>query len=136
MRFKRTDGVEVYIDGMGDPGADLQPVEGAEAIRGVAVVFMQTRLCMLDEIDRAPHGGGGAEGGAYGRRRRPGLRLLRIRGTGPTVTDADVVLGRVTSHLGGGMRLDAVASLRRLKSWGDPVETARQAVQLANMEMA
>jgi hypothetical protein len=52
VRFKKTDDVEVHIDGMGDPGAYpqlVELVEGAKAIRGVAVVSMQTRLYMLDE---------------------------------------------------------------------------------------
>lgn len=52
VRFKKTDDVEVHIDGMGDPGAHpqlVELVEGAKAIRGVAVVSMQTRLYMLNE---------------------------------------------------------------------------------------
>ncbi len=52
VRFKKIDDVEVHIDGMGDPGAYpqlVELVEGVKAIRGVAVVFMQTRLYMLDE---------------------------------------------------------------------------------------
>ena len=52
VRFKKTDDVEVHIDGMGDPGAYpqlVELVEGAKAMRGVAVVSMQTRLYMLDE---------------------------------------------------------------------------------------
>lgn len=52
MRFRKTDDVEVHIDGMGDPGAYpqlVELVEGAKAITGVAVVSMQTRLYMLDE---------------------------------------------------------------------------------------
>jgi uncharacterized Fe-S cluster-containing radical SAM superfamily enzyme len=52
VRFKKTDDVEVHIDGMGDPGAYPQLaelVEGAKAIKGVAVVSMQTHLYMLDE---------------------------------------------------------------------------------------
>ena len=52
VRFKKTDDVEVHIDGMGDPGAYpqlVELVEGATAIRGVAVVSMQTRLYMLDK---------------------------------------------------------------------------------------
>ncbi len=52
VRFKKADDVEVHIDGMGDPGTYpqlVELVEGAKAIRGVAVVSMQTRLYMLDE---------------------------------------------------------------------------------------
>ena len=44
VRFKKTDDVEEHIDGMGDPGAYSQLmglVEGAKAIRGVAVVSMR-----------------------------------------------------------------------------------------------
>mgnify|MGYP001148251567 FL=1 len=52
VRFKKIDDVEVHIDGMGDPGTYpqlVELVEGAKAIKGVAVVSMQTRLYMLDE---------------------------------------------------------------------------------------
>jgi len=51
-RFKKINDVEVHIDGMGDPGAYphlAELVEGAKAIKGVAVASMQTRLYMLDE---------------------------------------------------------------------------------------
>ncbi|MCC6036444.1 MAG: hydantoinase/oxoprolinase family protein, partial [Pyrobaculum sp.] len=66
----------------------------------------------------------------------PGPVCYGLGGTEPTVTDANVVLGRVTSLLGGEMRLDAEAAFKAFKKLGDPVETAWQAVQLANMEMA
>jgi len=56
--------------------------------------------------------------------------------TEPTITDANVVLGRVASLLGGEMRLNAEAAYKAFKKLGDPVETAWQAVQLVNMEMA
>jgi len=52
VRFKGVDDVEVHIDGMGDPGnypALAELVAGAKAIRGVALVSMQTRLFMLGE---------------------------------------------------------------------------------------
>ncbi|MFZ8837928.1 MAG: hydantoinase/oxoprolinase family protein [Pyrobaculum sp.] len=66
----------------------------------------------------------------------PGPVCYGLGGTEPTVTDANVVLGRVASHLGGEMRLDAEAAFKAFKKLGDPVETAWRAVQLANMEMA
>jgi N-methylhydantoinase A/acetone carboxylase, beta subunit len=66
----------------------------------------------------------------------PGPVCYGLGGTEPTVTDANVVLGRVTSLLGGEMRLDAEAAFKAFKKLGDPVETAWRAVQLANMEMA
>jgi N-methylhydantoinase A len=66
----------------------------------------------------------------------PGPVCYGLGGIEPTVTDANVVLGRVTSLLGGEMRLDAEAAFKAFKKLGDPVETAWQAVQLANMEMA
>jgi N-methylhydantoinase A len=66
----------------------------------------------------------------------PGPVCYGLGGTEPTVTDANVVLGRVASLLGGEMRLDAEAAFKAFKKLGDPVETAWQAVQLANMEMA
>jgi uncharacterized Fe-S cluster-containing radical SAM superfamily enzyme len=52
VRFKKTDDVEVHIDGMGNPGAYpqlVELVEGAKAMGGVAVVSTQIRLYMLDE---------------------------------------------------------------------------------------
>lgn len=66
----------------------------------------------------------------------PGPVCYGLGGTEPTVTDANVVLGRVASLLGGEMRLDAEAAFKAFKKLGDPVETAWRAVQLANMEMA
>jgi N-methylhydantoinase A/acetone carboxylase, beta subunit len=66
----------------------------------------------------------------------PGPVCYGLGGTEPTVTDANVVLSRVTSLLGGEMRLDAEAAFKAFKKLGDPVETAWQAVHLANMEMA
>jgi len=66
----------------------------------------------------------------------PGPVCYGLGGTEPTVTDANVVLGRVASLLGGEMRLDVEAAFKAFKKLGDPVETAWQAVQLANMEMA
>ncbi len=137
VRFKKADDVEVHIDGMGDPGAYPQLVEGAKTIRGVAVVFMQTRLYMLDErkIRRLTEAGalrvGPMSAGAD-----PGPVCYGLGGTEPTVTDANVVLGRVASLLGGEMRLDAEAAFKAFKKLGDPVETAWRVVQLANMEMA
>ncbi|AAL62898.1 radical SAM protein [Pyrobaculum aerophilum] len=52
VRYKKTDDVEVHIDGMGDPGHYphlAQLVRGAKSIKGVALVSMQTRLYMLDK---------------------------------------------------------------------------------------
>jgi N-methylhydantoinase A len=66
----------------------------------------------------------------------PGPVCYGLGGTEPTVTDANVVLGRVASLLGGEMWLDAEAAFKAFKKLGDPVATAWQAVQLANMEMA
>ena len=66
----------------------------------------------------------------------PGPVCYGLGGTEPTVTDANVVLGRVASLLGGEMRLDAEAAFKAFKKLGDPVETAWRAVQLANMGMA
>jgi N-methylhydantoinase A len=140
VRFKKIDDVEVHIDGMGDPGAYpqlVELVEGAKAIRGVAVVSMQTRLYMLDEgkIRRLAEAGalrvGPTSAGAD-----PGPVCYGLGGTEPTVTDANVVLGRVASLPGGEMRLDAEAAFKAFKKLGDPVETAWRAVQLANMELA
>lgn len=66
----------------------------------------------------------------------PGPVCYGRGGTEPTITDANVVLGRVAQLLGGEMRLDSQAATRAFKKLGDPVEVAWSAVRLANLEMA
>lgn len=67
----------------------------------------------------------------------PGPVCYGRGGKEPTVTDANLVLGRIQETLAGGaMRLDAEAAARALSKLGDPVEVASSALQLVNLEMA
>ncbi|MEM1597842.1 MAG: hydantoinase/oxoprolinase family protein [Pyrobaculum sp.] len=67
----------------------------------------------------------------------PGPVCYGRGGKEPTVTDANLVLGRIPETLAGGaMRLDAEAAARALSKLGDPVEVASSALQLVNLEMA
>ncbi|MGC9050536.1 hydantoinase/oxoprolinase family protein [Pyrobaculum sp.] len=66
----------------------------------------------------------------------PGPVCYGRGGAEPTITDANVVLGRVAQLLGGEMKLDADAAYKSFRRLGDPVEVAWSAVQLANLEMA
>ncbi len=66
----------------------------------------------------------------------PGPVCYGRGGVEPTITDANVVLGRVAQLLGGEMKLDADAAYKSFRRLGDPVEVAWSAVQLANLEMA
>ena len=57
-------------------------------------------------------------------------------GTLPTVTDAHVVLGRMSALLGGTMPLDRARSERALATLGmDPIEAARGVIRVANANM-
>ncbi|MCX8166144.1 MAG: hydantoinase/oxoprolinase family protein [Acidilobaceae archaeon] len=66
----------------------------------------------------------------------PGPACYGRGGKRPTVTDANVALGRLERLLGGSMELDKGAALRALSELGDPEQVALGAVQLANLEMA
>jgi len=69
----------------------------------------------------------------------PGPVAYGRGGTEPTVTDANVVLGRLGSRslLGGGMELDAAAARRALAALGERLEEAAHAViAIANENMA
>jgi N-methylhydantoinase A/oxoprolinase/acetone carboxylase beta subunit len=57
-------------------------------------------------------------------------------GTLPTVTDAHVVLGRMSALLGGSMPLDRARSERALSTLGmDPVKAAEGVIRIANANM-
>lgn len=73
----------------------------------------------------------------------PGPACYGLGGEQPTVTDAQVLLGRIdpTTFLGGRMQLDVDAAERAMKSVGsqlglDPVETAEGILAVANAMMA
>ncbi|GAB6946040.1 hydantoinase/oxoprolinase family protein [Vulcanisaeta sp. JCM 16161] len=67
----------------------------------------------------------------------PGPICYGRGGKEPTLTDANVVLGRIGEYLlGGEMRLDRDAAIRGLARLGDPINVALEAVRLAVVEMA
>jgi N-methylhydantoinase A len=72
---------------------------------------------------------------------RPGPAAYGRGGTEPTVTDANVVLGRLPSSLAGRLELDAAAAEAAVKSLGDrigltPLETAAGIIRIVNENMA
>lgn len=67
----------------------------------------------------------------------PGPVCYGRGGTKPTLTDANVVLGRIGEYiLGGAMKLNREAAIRAMQSLGDPITVALEAIELANLEMA
>jgi N-methylhydantoinase A len=67
----------------------------------------------------------------------PGPISYRKGGTQPTLTDANLVLGRLSpSLLGGGMTLDIKGANSGFSKIGDTLEVASSAIKLANLEMA
>lgn len=67
----------------------------------------------------------------------PGPICYGKGGTEPTLTDANLVLGRIGEKLlSGGLVLDKEGAVKGLKKLGDPIEVALQATNLANLEMA
>jgi N-methylhydantoinase A len=67
----------------------------------------------------------------------PGPMCYGKGGTKPTITDANLILGRIGEELlSGGMKLDKNASITGLSSLGDPYQVAIEAINLANLEMA
>jgi N-methylhydantoinase A len=58
-------------------------------------------------------------------------------GTQPTLTDANLVLGRLSARLlGGGMRLNVEKAKESFAKLGNVTEVASSAIRLANLEMA
>ncbi|MDT7889452.1 MAG: hydantoinase/oxoprolinase family protein [Desulfurococcales archaeon] len=67
----------------------------------------------------------------------PGPICYGRGGKEPTITDANLVLGRIGEYLlGGNMKLDRKGALRGLTKLGDPYEVASEAVRLADLEAA
>ncbi|MEM1529119.1 MAG: hydantoinase/oxoprolinase family protein [Desulfurococcaceae archaeon] len=67
----------------------------------------------------------------------PGPACYGRGGSEPTVTDANLILGRVSEILAGGaIRLNKEAAVRAFSKLGDPLEVATEAVELVNLEMA
>ncbi|BDC18485.1 hydantoinase/oxoprolinase family protein [Acidianus sp. HS-5] len=65
----------------------------------------------------------------------PGPISYARGGKDPTLTDANVALGRVESLLSGEMKLDKEGAIKGLSKLGDYVEVANEAIKLANLEM-
>jgi N-methylhydantoinase A len=67
----------------------------------------------------------------------PGPVCYGRGGVRPTITDANLVLGRIGDYmLGGAMKLDRGASIKALQALGDPEVVAWEAISIANLEMA
>jgi len=67
----------------------------------------------------------------------PGPVCYGRGGLQPTITDANLVLGRLPgSLLGGEMRLDKRRALEALKTLGDPYDVAELAIEIINLVMA
>jgi N-methylhydantoinase A len=67
----------------------------------------------------------------------PGPACYGRGGVRPTITDANLVLGRIGDYmLGGAMKLDRGASIKALQALGDPEVVAWEAISIANLEMA
>jgi N-methylhydantoinase A len=67
----------------------------------------------------------------------PGPVCYGRGGVRPTITDANLALGRIGDYmLGGAMKLDRSASIKALQALGDPEVVAWEAISIANLEMA
>ncbi len=67
----------------------------------------------------------------------PGPICYGKGGKEPTITDANLILGRIGDHLlGGAIKLDRKGALEGLSRLGDPYEVAIEAVRLADLEAA
>ena len=67
----------------------------------------------------------------------PGPVCYGRGGVRPTITDANLALGRIGDYmLGGAMKLDMSASIKALQALGDPEVVAWEAISIANLEMA
>ncbi len=66
----------------------------------------------------------------------PGPMCYGRGGARPTITDANLLLGRIGLRLAGGFKLDRGLAERGLSMLGDPVDVAINAVDLINIEMS
>jgi N-methylhydantoinase A len=146
------DGDAIGLD-MGGTSCDVCVVEGGR-VRQTESRVIGGRVIQLPMVDVHTVGAGGGSigwrdhGGALRTGPRsagadPGPACYGRGGTEPTVTDANLVLGRLASDssLAGGVDLDAdaaAAAIERLASelQLEPLETAEGIVRLANQEMA
>jgi N-methylhydantoinase A len=137
---------------MGGTSCDVCVVEGGE-VRRTDSREIEGRPIQLPMVDVHTVGAGGGSigwrdaGGALrvGPRSAgadPGPACYDRGGTEPTVTDANLLLGRLAgdSELAGGVALDAEAAERAVAGLGraldlDPLETAAGILRVANQEM-
>ncbi|WP_048062733.1 hydantoinase/oxoprolinase family protein [Caldivirga maquilingensis] len=67
----------------------------------------------------------------------PGPICYDKGGVEPTLTDANLALGRIGDYLlGGEMKLNKEGAIKGLRRLGDPIDVALNAIKLANIEMA
>jgi N-methylhydantoinase A len=137
---------------MGGTSCDVCVVEGGEVKRTDSRTIAG-RVIQLPMVDVHTVGAGGGsigwrdEGGALrvgpqSAGAEPGPACYGRGGSEPTVTDANLMLGRLAadSRLAGDVRLDAGAAEEAIASLGSslgltPVETAEGIVRVANQEM-
>lgn len=86
--------------------------------------------------------GGALRVGPQSAKARPGPACYGLGGLEPTVTDANLLLGRLSAEvsLAGGLQLDAEAAHGALRRLGDtlgldPMETAAGIIEIANLEL-
>src|SRR5579875_370201 len=65
----------------------------------------------------------------------PGPACYRLGGQNPTITDANLLLGRISDEISG-YKLDKAASIKVLSKLGDPYRISRDALSIANLELA
>lgn len=67
----------------------------------------------------------------------PGPMCYGLGGDEPTITDANVVLGRIPpGYISGGIKINENLAFRGLSRLGEPFQVAAEAISLANVEMA
>ncbi len=135
---------------MGGTSCDVSVVEDG-AVRETAGREVGGRPLALPMVDIHTVGAGGGSiawrdaGGAlrvgpHSSGAEPGPACYGRGGTEPTVTDANVVLGRVAGPMAGGISLDAAAAARAVDGLADELdleleECAAGIVRVANVEM-
>jgi N-methylhydantoinase A len=146
------DGDAIGLD-MGGTSCDVCVVESGR-VRQTEARTIAGRVIQLPMVDVHTVGAGGGSvgwrdhGGALRTGPRsagadPGPACYGRGGTEPTVTDANLLLGRLAadSSLAGGVALDAAAAAEAVRGLAqelqlDELETAEGIVRLANQEMA
>ncbi|TAK36376.1 MAG: hydantoinase/oxoprolinase family protein [Chloroflexota bacterium] len=127
---RQTDYQNIIVTDMGGTSFDMGVIEGGEvrAYESVPVLDRwRVAISMLETRSIGAGGGsiafindllGGLEVGPRSAGSMPGPACYDLGGTEPTVTDADVVLGRIDPDyfLGGGMRLNKEKSIEAIQT--------------------